>query len=102
MNKKINYSCPCGGKIKWLRDKVVQEGVNCGTLDVEICNKCGNQYLPDWSMEIVENKLKNEGLWEKPKSDDLKRFKKIEERMNKSIGIRTFNQKNAIKYLRNL
>ena len=33
------------------------------------------------SMEIVENKLKNEGLWEKPKSDDLKRFKKIEERI---------------------
>jgi len=61
--KKINFPCPCGGKIEWKKEKVIQEEIDCGTLDVEICNKCGNQYLPDWSMEIVENKLKEAGLW---------------------------------------
>ena len=61
--KKINFPCPCGGKIQWSKEKVIQDGIDCGILDVETCNKCGTQYLPDWSMEIVENKLKQAGLW---------------------------------------
>lgn len=61
--EKINYPCPCGGKIKWKKDKVVIEGINCGVLDVEYCQKCGEEYLPEESLEIVENKLKEAGLW---------------------------------------
>lgn len=61
--KKIRFPCPCGGKIKWTKERVVQEGIDCGVLDVEICEKCGTKYLPDWSMEIVEGKLKRAGLW---------------------------------------
>lgn len=61
--EKIEYPCPCGGKVKWLKEKVVQEGINCGILDVEYCEKCGEKYLPEESMEIVEEKLKNAGLW---------------------------------------
>lgn len=61
--KKIDFPCPCGGKIKWFKERVIQEGIDCGILDVETCNKCGTQYLPDWSMEIVEKKLKEANLW---------------------------------------
>jgi len=32
-------------------------------LDVEICNKCKSKYLPEESMIVVENKLKENGLW---------------------------------------
>lgn len=60
--KKINFPCPCSGKIRWSKEKVKMNGINCGILDVEICNKCGTQYLPDWSMKIVENKLKQANI----------------------------------------
>ena len=61
--KKIDFPCPCGGKIIWKKEKVIQEDIDCGVLDVEICNKCKERYLPDWSMEVVENKLSEAGLW---------------------------------------
>lgn len=61
--KKINYPCPCGGRVKWKKDKVVMEGVDCGLLDVECCPKCGEEYLPEESLKVVENKLKEAGLW---------------------------------------
>ncbi|MBI4141845.1 AbrB/MazE/SpoVT family DNA-binding domain-containing protein [Candidatus Woesearchaeota archaeon] len=62
MNKP-NYHCPCGGTVQWKKDKVVVEGVDCGILDVEYCPKCGEEYFPDETMEIVEKKLKQNGLW---------------------------------------
>ena len=61
--KKIRFPCPCGGRIMWIKEKVVEDGVDCGVLDVEICEKCGEEYLPDWSMKIVEDKLQEAGLW---------------------------------------
>ena len=61
--EKLNYPCPCGGKVKWTKEKVTQDGVDCGILDIEICNKCGSKYFPEESMEIIENKLKDKGLW---------------------------------------
>lgn len=60
---KIKYPCPCGGEVEWKKNKVVVQGVDCGILDVEICSKCGDEYLSEKSMEIVEKKLKLEGLW---------------------------------------
>lgn len=63
MVEKLNYPCPCGGKLQWKKDKVIIEEVDCGILDVEYCPKCGEQYLPDESMEVVEEKLKQAGLW---------------------------------------
>ncbi|MBI2672356.1 hypothetical protein HYX16_05465 [Candidatus Woesearchaeota archaeon] len=61
--KKLAYPCPCGGKVEWKTDKVVYQGVDCGVLDIEYCPKCGEEYLPEESMEIVEEKLKKAGLW---------------------------------------
>ncbi|MBW2975425.1 hypothetical protein KY366_06920 [Candidatus Woesearchaeota archaeon] len=61
--EKIRFPCPCGGKIRWTKEKVIQSGVDCGVLDVEICDRCGNMYLPDDSMKSVEKKLKERGLW---------------------------------------
>jgi hypothetical protein len=63
MIKKINYPCPCGGKIQWKKDEVVVEGITCGVLDVEYCMACGEEYFPEETMEIVEQKLKEQGLW---------------------------------------
>ena len=60
---KLNFPCPCGGFIKWKKEKVVQDGINCGIIDVEVCEKCGETYLPEESMIIVEQKLKEAGLW---------------------------------------
>lgn len=61
--EKIEYPCPCGGHIKWKKERIIQEGVDCGILDVEICEKCGSKYFPEESMSIVENKLKENNLW---------------------------------------
>lgn len=61
--KKIDYPCPCGGKIRWTKERVTFEGVDCGVLEVEVCDKCGEEYLPDESMGIVEKKMKEAGLW---------------------------------------
>lgn len=62
-SKKINYPCPCGGRVRWTKEKVVQDGIDCGILDIEICNKCESKYFPEESMEIIEDKLKENGLW---------------------------------------
>ena len=61
--EKISYPCPCGGKLEWKKQKIIEDGIDCGLLDVEYCRKCGDIYLPDESLEIVENRLKEHGLW---------------------------------------
>jgi len=61
--QKFEYPCPCGGKVKWKKDNVVVEGISCGVLDIEYCEKCGEEYFPEETMEIVEQKLKEHGLW---------------------------------------
>ena len=61
--EKEKYPCPCGGKIEWKRKKVVIEGINCGILDVEYCNKCNSEYFPEDSMQVIEKKLKDANLW---------------------------------------
>ena len=61
--KKMKFPCPCGGKIRWTKERVIEDEIDCGILDIEICDKCGEEYLPDWSMKIVEGKLQEAGLW---------------------------------------
>lgn len=63
MKPKEKIPCPCGGFLELKKDKVTQEGIDCGILDIEICNKCQTIYLPEESMLIVESKLKEAGLW---------------------------------------
>ena len=60
---KIQYPCPCGGKLSWKKERIIKDGIDCGILDIEICEKCQEEYLPDESMIVVENKLKENGLW---------------------------------------
>ena len=60
---KIEYPCPCGGRLRWKKERVIEEGIDCGILDIEYCNKCFEIYLPDNSLEVVENKLKEHNLW---------------------------------------
>lgn len=61
--KAEKIPCPCGGFVEWKKENVVQDGIDCGILDVEVCPKCETQYLPEESMLIVEEKLKKAGLW---------------------------------------
>ena len=61
--EKLPYPCPCGSIIEWKKEKVEIEGVECGILDVEYCSTCGEEYFPEETMEIVERKLKQKGLW---------------------------------------
>ena len=61
--EKINYPCPCGGTIQWKKDRVLVEKIDCGILDVEQCPKCNEQYFPEETMKIVEQKLREHGLW---------------------------------------
>ena len=61
--EKISYPCPCGGYLKWKKEKVIRDGIDCGVLDIEYCKKCGEEYLPEESLELVEAKLKEHGLW---------------------------------------
>ena len=61
--EKITYPCPCGGEVKWKKERVIKDGVDCGILDVERCPKCGEVYLPDESLKVVEQKLKEHRLW---------------------------------------
>ncbi|MEK6974242.1 MAG: hypothetical protein AABW41_03340 [Nanoarchaeota archaeon] len=67
--EKIKYPCPCGGIIEWKNEKVIIEDIDCGVLDIEICPKCGEKYFPEESMETVENKLKEAGLWGVPRKE---------------------------------
>lgn len=61
--KTEKIPCPCGGFIEWKREKVIQDGIDCGILEVEFCTQCKTTYLPEDSMLVVEEKLKKEGLW---------------------------------------
>lgn len=60
---KSKIPCPCGGIVEHKTEKVVQEGIDCGMLEVELCDKCGTKYLPEESMLVVEEKLRSAGLW---------------------------------------
>ena len=60
---KPKIPCPCGGFLESQKEKVIQDNVDCGILEVEICNKCLTRYLSEESMRIVEEKLKGAGLW---------------------------------------
>lgn len=60
---KTKIPCPCGGLLELKKEQVLQEGVDCGILEVEVCPKCLTQYLPEESMLLVEEKLKKVGLW---------------------------------------
>jgi hypothetical protein len=61
--KKNNIPCPCGGTVQWKKEHIIQDGVDCGELDIEYCKECGEAYFPEESMTIVEQKLKERGLW---------------------------------------
>tara|TARA_Y100000310_G_scaffold261510_1_gene270892 strand:+ start:490 stop:828 length:339 start_codon:yes stop_codon:yes gene_type:complete len=61
--EKIAYPCPCGGKIKWKKERIIRDGIDCGILEIEVCPECGEEYLPDESLKVVEQKLKKHGLW---------------------------------------
>lgn len=61
--EKLSYPCPCGGTLKWKKERIIEEGIDCGILDIEYCKRCGEVYLPGESLEIVENKLKEHSLW---------------------------------------
>ena len=61
--KTKQIPCPCGGFLERAQEKVIQDGIDCGTLEVEKCATCLTQYLPEETMVVVEAALKKAGLW---------------------------------------
>src|SRR3989344_1810189 len=61
--KPKQMPCPCGGFLELKKERVIQDKIDCGMLEVEICSKCKTTYLPEESMIIVEEKLRSAGLW---------------------------------------
>lgn len=61
--QRKSYPCPCGGKVQWKKSQVVIEGINMGLQEIEFCQKCGEEYFPEETMDVVEKKLKENNLW---------------------------------------
>jgi hypothetical protein len=61
--RRKGYPCPCGGKVTWQKKRIEIQGIDCGILDVEYCNKCGSEYFPEEPMVIIEQKLRQAGIW---------------------------------------
>ena len=57
--------CPVCGKGVLRPGKIREEmfGVDLGTYDGEICDKCGESFLTSQSMDQVEVRAKELGLW---------------------------------------
>ncbi len=36
---------PLWGKLTWKKEIVVEQGIDCGILDTELCEKCGEKYF---------------------------------------------------------
>lgn len=61
--RRKRYPCPCGSKVTWQKKRIEIQGIDCGILDVEYCDKCGSEYFPEESMVIIEQKLRQAGIW---------------------------------------
>lgn len=59
----------------------------------EYYEQLGYRNLQEFILDLIRKKVVIE---------NIERYKEIEERMKKGIGIKKFDQKNAVKYLRGL
>ena len=59
----------------------------------EYYEQLGYRNLQEFILDLIRKKVVIE---------NIERYNKIEERMKKGIGVKKFNQKNAVRYLRGL
>ena len=59
----------------------------------EYYEQMGYRNLQEFILDLIRKKVVIE---------NIERYKEIEERMKKGIGVKKFNQKNAVRYLRGL
>lgn len=61
----MGVRCPVCGKGVLRSERVREEmfGVDLGTYEGEVCDKCGESFLSSESMERVEVRAKELGLW---------------------------------------
>ncbi len=55
--------CKCGGKLKKGAGEVEFFGIDFGVKPVNICTKCGSEYLSQEVMEKIEAEIKKRGLF---------------------------------------
>ena len=63
MDKILPFKCSCGGKMKETISNVEFFGIDFGLKKIEICTKCGEEYITDEVMEEIENECKKLGLF---------------------------------------
>jgi len=63
MEKILPYKCLCGGTMKESVGHIEQLGIDFGLKPIEVCTKCGEEYISNEVMIEIENKCKKLGLF---------------------------------------
>jgi len=63
MDKLLPYKCSCGGRMKEAISHVEFFGIDFGLRKIEVCTKCGEEYMTDGIMEEIEKECRNLGLF---------------------------------------
>lgn len=64
MSEKIlSYKCLCGGTMKKSIAHIEQLGIDFGLKPIEVCTKCGEEYVSNDVMIEIENECKKRGLF---------------------------------------
>lgn len=59
----LGIRCKCGGKLKKSVGEVEFFGIDFGIKPVNVCTKCGSEYLSQEIMEEIETEVKKRGLF---------------------------------------
>lgn len=60
---KLGIRCKCGGKLRKSVSEVEFFGIDFGIKPVNICTKCGSEYLSQEVMEEIEAQIKKRELF---------------------------------------
>lgn len=63
MEKLLPYRCLCGGRMKESVAHIEQLGIDFGLRPVEVCTKCGEEYVSNDVMIEIENECRKMGLF---------------------------------------
>jgi len=63
MEEILPYKCTCGGTMKKSRSNLEFFGIDFGLKPIEVCTKCGEEYVSDRVMEEVEKECKKMGIF---------------------------------------
>ncbi|MDP2717490.1 MAG: hypothetical protein Q8P02_01975 [Candidatus Micrarchaeota archaeon] len=53
----------CDGTLEQKKERFIDLGVDLGEFDALVCNKCGERFYPEKSVDKIQQKQKEKGLW---------------------------------------